>query len=112
MSAASKRAAREDPILIFAALGDPTRMRLVARLSKGGPQSIARLTEDSKVTRQAITKHLRVLEGAGLLRSTRKGRESRWEVEPRRLAVARAFLDKISAQWDEKLEALRKHVEG
>lgn len=112
MTAAPKRAVPEESAPIFAALGDPTRLRLVARLSKGGPQSIARLTEEASVTRQAITKHLRVLEGAGLVRSVRLGRESRWEIEPRRLEVARAFLERISAQWDERLEALRRHVEG
>jgi DNA-binding transcriptional ArsR family regulator len=71
--------------LLFAALGDPTRLRLVSRLCEGGPLSIARLTAGSRLTRQAITKHLRVLKGAGLVRSRRRGRESLWQLEQRRL---------------------------
>jgi DNA-binding transcriptional ArsR family regulator len=96
---------------IFAALGDETRLRLVARLCDEGPLSITRLTAGSKVTRQAITKHLRVMEGAGLVRSKRHGRESVWQLEQRRLADARHYLDLISKQWDEALGRLRKFVE-
>jgi DNA-binding transcriptional ArsR family regulator len=96
---------------VFAALGDETRLRLVARLCDDGPMSIARLTEDSSVTRQAITKHLRVLEEAGLVRSTRRGRESVWRVERRRLEDARHYLDLISKQWDDALGRLRRLVE-
>lgn len=96
---------------IFAALGDETRLRLVARLCDDGPLSITRLTLGSKVTRQAITKHLRVMEGAGLVRSKRHGRESVWQLEQRRLADARHYLDLISKQWDEALGRLRKLVE-
>jgi DNA-binding transcriptional ArsR family regulator len=96
---------------VFAALGDETRLRLVARLCDDGPMSIARLTEDSSVTRQAITKHLRVLEEAGLVRSTRRGRESVWRVERRRLEDARHYLDLISKQWDDALGRLRQLVE-
>ena len=96
---------------LFAALGDATRLRLLSRLSAGAPLSITALTAGSRVTRQAITKHLRVLEGVGLVRSTRRGRESLWRVEQRRLAEARRYLDQISAQWDEALGRLRKLVE-
>jgi DNA-binding transcriptional ArsR family regulator len=97
---------------IFAALGDEARLRLVARLCDDGPMSITRLTAGSKVTRQAITKHLRVMEGAGLVRSRRHGRESVWQLEQRRLADARHYLDLISKQWDEALGRLRRLVEG
>ena len=96
---------------LFAALGDPTRLRLVSRLSAAGPMSIARLTEGSDVTRQAITKHLRVLQESGFVRSARQGRESVWQLDRRRLAHARRYLDIISRQWDEALLRLRGFVE-
>ena len=97
---------------IFAALGDETRLRLVARLCSGGPQSIARLTAGSEVTRQAVTKHLLVLAGAGLVRGVRQGRESRWALEPDQLEVARHYLELISEQWTQRLEALERHLES
>jgi DNA-binding transcriptional ArsR family regulator len=96
---------------VFAALGDETRLRLVARLSSGGPMSITRLTAGFPVTRQAITKHLRVMEQAGLVHSTQRGRESVWELEEKRLAEARRHLQTISAQWDETLGKLKAFVE-
>ena len=96
---------------LFAALGDETRLRLVARLSREGPMSITRLAEGSTVTRQAITKHLRAMERACLARSTRHGRERVWELDPRRLADARRYLDVISRQWDDALGRLRTLVE-
>jgi DNA-binding transcriptional ArsR family regulator len=97
---------------VFAALGDPTRLGLVARLCGGGPLSIVRLTEGAEVTRQAVTKHLHVLEDAGLVRSTRQGRERLWELEPRKLEAARRYLDLISRRWDEALSRLKAAVEG
>ncbi len=97
---------------IFAALGDETRLRLVTRLCTDGPMSIARLTEGAGVTRQAITKHLHVLEEAGVVRSLRHGRESIWELEPRQLEEARRCLDRISQQWDQSLGRLKMLVEG
>ncbi|MGP8244763.1 MAG: ArsR/SmtB family transcription factor [Bryobacteraceae bacterium] len=105
------RAKPKDSARLFAALGDETRLRLVARLCDGGPMSISRLTEGSKVTRQAITKHLRVMEGSGLVRSARQGRESVWQLNPRRLEAARRYLDTISKQWDAALDRLREFVE-
>ena len=96
---------------LFAALGDKTRLRLVSRLCDHGPLSITRLTMGSKVTRQAITKHLRVMEDAGLLRSTRHGRESVWQLDLQRLQEARHYLDLISKQWDDALGRLRAFVE-
>lgn len=95
---------------LFAALGDKTRLRLVSRLCDHGPMSITRLTAASSVTRQAITKHLRMMERAGLVRHRRQGRESMWQVDPARLDDARRYLEMISRQWDEALERLRDFV--
>src|ERR1700674_3405981 len=96
---------------LFAALGDKTRLRLVSRLCDAGPMSITRLTTGSKVTRQAITKHLRVMQEAGLARSARHGRESVWQLDPRCLEDARRYLEMISKQWDDALGRLRQFVE-
>jgi DNA-binding transcriptional ArsR family regulator len=96
---------------VFAALGDATRLRIVARLCDRGPLSIVRLTKGADVSRQAITKHLRALEGAGLVRSARAGRERIWELRTERLADVCRYLDQISAQWDEAIARLRTFVE-
>lgn len=96
---------------VFAALGDETRLRLVARLCEDGPASITALTAGSKVSRQAITKHLRVMEDAGLVRVDRQGREAIWELRPERLATARRYLEDISLQWDAALGRLKRFVE-
>jgi len=96
---------------LFASLGDETRLRLVSRLSRSGPLSISRLTEDSKVTRQAITKHLRVMERAGLVHSARHGRESVWQLERQRLEDGGRYLETISTQWDKALLRLQSFVE-
>ncbi|HKA87471.1 MAG TPA: metalloregulator ArsR/SmtB family transcription factor [Haliangiales bacterium] len=96
---------------VFAALGDETRLALVARLSSDGPASISRLTSGSAVTRQAVTKHLHVLAGAGLVRDVRQGRERIWALESEHLEDARRFLDRVSQGWDDALARLRKHVE-
>ena len=101
-----------DAAPLFAALGDETRLDLLVRLSRGGPGSIARLSAEASVSRQAITKHLEVLSEAGLTRSYRQGRERIWELEPARLADAHAQLDLISRQWDQALLRLKKFVEG
>jgi DNA-binding transcriptional ArsR family regulator len=100
-----------DAAPVFAALGDATRLRLVARLSGDGPLSIAQLTDDAGVTRQAVTKHLHALAGAGLVRDMRRGRERIWELEPRRLERARRYLDEISDQWDAAIDRLKAFVE-
>jgi DNA-binding transcriptional ArsR family regulator len=97
---------------IFAALGDPTRLRVVARLCQVGPASIAQLTASTTVTRQAVTKHLRVLSRAGLVRGHRRGRRSIWELEPDRLELARRYLDAVSQRWDQALARLKAAVEG
>lgn len=101
-----------DDAPVFAALGDETRLRLVSRLCAGGPASIAKLTAGFPITRQAITKHLRVMEDAGLVRSTPQGRELLWELQQKRLAAARRHLEAISAQWDETLGRLKAFVEA
>ena len=96
---------------VFAALGDPTRLALVTRLCGGGPASIARLTDGAGVSRQAVSKHLRALEQADLVRCTRLGREQIYALEPRRLAAARQCLERISSDWDLALGRLKALVE-
>jgi DNA-binding transcriptional ArsR family regulator len=96
---------------VFAALGDQTRLALVTRLGREGPLSIARLTEGSAVTRQAVSKHLQVLAHAGLARGTRRGRETLWRLDAERLAEARRSLDRIAERWDDALARLKKVVE-
>ena len=108
-SAAMREISRTAPM--FAALGDETRLLLMTRLSSDGPLSIAQLTAGSAVTRQAITKHLNVLAGAGLLSDVRRGRERVWEFEPKQLEAARTYLEHVSQRWDEALARLKKFVE-
>jgi DNA-binding transcriptional ArsR family regulator len=97
---------------VFFALGDETRLGLVSRLCEDGPTSIAKLTENFEMTRQAITKHLRVMEDAGLVRRTQQGRESSWRLETARLAEAREHLDSISADWDSALQRLKSFLKN
>lgn len=108
MSAAARAAAAAP---VFAALGDPQRMLLVSRLARNQALSITELTEGSAITRQAVTKHLRVLQQAGVARSRRSGRETLWTLDQRPLARARAQLDAIARQWDAAIERLRDFVE-
>ena len=96
---------------VFAALGEATRLALVARLCAEGPLSIARLSEGTGVTRQAITKHLHTLAHAGLVHDMRSGRERIWELETARLEHARRCLDEISDQWDAAMARLQAFVE-
>ena len=96
---------------LFAALGDATRLALLVTLCSGGPLSIARLSDHFAVSRQAITKHLDVLADAGLVRSSRQGRERIWEFEPGRLEEAHAILERLSKQWDGALLRLKAFVE-
>jgi len=100
------------PAPVFAALGDENRLRLLARLGDGEPLSISRLTIGLGITRQAVTKHLHVLAGAGLVRSSRRGKESLWRLERSRLEEARRSLELISRQWDQSLGKLKTFVEG
>ena len=96
---------------LFAALGDETRLSLLARLCNGSPQSFSRLTAGTNLSRQAVTKHLRVLADAGIVRSVRVGRESLFEFEPQRIEEVRTYLDQLSRQWDDALARLKAHVE-
>jgi DNA-binding transcriptional ArsR family regulator len=97
---------------VFAALGDDTRLALVAKLCGRRPYSISQLTRGSKLTRQAITKHLRVLESAGIVHSARAGRESRFEFDPQPIAGIKEYLDFVSEQWDQALSRLKSFVEN
>ncbi len=97
---------------IFAALGDETRIRIIAVLCAGGALSITQLTAGSDITRQAVTKHLQVLADAGLVRDVKVGRERRWEFEPTQLEAAQRALDAIAAQWDQALARLKTLVES
>ena len=96
---------------MFAALGDQNRLAIVARLCSHGPLSITRLTAGTSVTRQAVTKHLNVLAGAGLVHDVRRGRERIWELEPDQVEAARSYLDQVTKRWDEALGRLAKFVE-
>jgi DNA-binding transcriptional ArsR family regulator len=96
---------------VFAALGDETRLLLVAKLCDGRSRSISQLTSGSRLTRQAITKHLRVLQQAGVVRSERAGRQSLFTFDPAPVEEVRDYLDRVSAQWDEALGRLKAFVE-
>jgi DNA-binding transcriptional ArsR family regulator len=96
---------------VFAALGDQTRLQLVAKLSSGGPHSISQLTSGSRLTRQAITKHLHVLEKVGVVRCVRSGRQTLFEFDPQPITEVREYLESVSKQWDEVLGRLKKFVE-
>jgi DNA-binding transcriptional ArsR family regulator len=107
----SKATAEQNVVDVFFALGDGTRLSLVKRLGAGVPLSATTLSEGAKVTRQAIVKHLQVLEGSGLVTHEKRGREVLYALEARRLHDARSFLDAISAGWDRAIERLRHLVE-
>ncbi len=109
-AAAAQKLAGAAPV--FAALGEPARLRIVARLCEAGPLSIVRLTEGANISRQAITKHLHALLAAGLVRSERSGRESLWRLDSMRLAEAQRYLCQISTRWDEALGRLKALTEG
>ncbi|HXX23980.1 MAG TPA: helix-turn-helix domain-containing protein [Terriglobia bacterium] len=104
-------AKRHAPAPVFAALGDKTRLLLVAKLCGGQPRSISQLTRGSRLTRQAITKHLRVLERAEIVRSVRTGRESLFEFNPKPMEEIKQYLDFVSEQWDQALARLKSFVE-
>jgi len=105
------RAALQKSAPIFAALGDETRLRLIAVLCAGGALSIAQLTAGTEISRQAVTKHLQVLASAGLVHDVKAGRERLWEFEATRLEEARRSLEAISQQWDQALARLKLLVE-
>ena len=105
------RSASVNASAIFAALGDETRLKLIARLSDAGPQSIASLADGFHISRQAISKHLRVISAAGLAKSEPRGRETVWQLEAHGLADAQRYLNAISKDWDDKLRRLKDFVE-
>src|ERR1700745_1886815 len=111
-SHSSVAAKRQASAPVFAALGDVTRLMLVGRLSRGQPASISELTEGSRLTRQAITKHLRVLESVGIVHSVRAGRESRFEFDPEPMEGIKEYLDFVSEKWDQALSRLMSFVEN
>ena len=96
---------------MFAALGDETRLSLVTKLSKGRPQSISQLAEGSGLTRQAVTKHLRVLESAGIVHGAYMGRENLFELDTRPFKDLQQYLRFVSDQWDQALSRLKSFVE-
>ena len=99
--------------VLFAALGDPTRLAVLQQLSDRGPASISMLAERfPAMTRQGVTKHLQVLAAAGVIDGSRQGREHVWTLNPARLAEARRNLDRIARGWDDALSRLKGHVEG
>jgi DNA-binding transcriptional ArsR family regulator len=112
MSGAEAAARAVDPAPVFAALADPTRLALLRRLSDGRPRPIVALAADSRLTRQAVAKHLDVLRKAGLVDRRPAGRETLFAYRPERVAEARAWLDTVSAQWDDALARLKAHVES
>src|SRR5712691_11046600 len=103
--------AQKTPASVFAALGDETRLSVLSKLSSGEAQSISRLTAGTNLSRQAVTKHLRVLANAGVVRAVRSGRESLFELEPRPIEEVRNYLDQVSKQWDDALARLKSHLE-
>lgn len=105
-------AALKRSVHVFAALGDPTRLALVAMLTDGTPRSITHLARGRAVTRQSVTKHLRVLSDAGLVRSFKRGRETCYQLQPDPLDRARRSLEQISRQWDVALQRLKSTLES
>jgi DNA-binding transcriptional ArsR family regulator len=110
-SPSARRSHRQPHAALFAALGDETRLALVTRLVSGQPESIAQLTAGSRITRQAVTKHLRVLQNVGIVRSIKAGRENRFALNPRSLHAMQNYLDRVSHQWDQALARLKSFVE-
>src|SRR5690348_6148859 len=101
-----------DTAPLFAALGDATRLGVLVSLCSGGPLTVTRLSGKFDVSRQAITKHLDVLAEAGLVRSSRQGRERIWELEPKRLDDAHQYLERLSRHWDDALGRLKAFFEA
>jgi DNA-binding transcriptional ArsR family regulator len=97
--------------LVMAALGDETRLSIISKLTNGKRQSISHLTAGTNLTRQAVTKHLHVLENAGIVRSIRAGRENQFELEPKPIEDVREYLEYVSKQWDNAVARLKSFVE-
>ena len=96
---------------IFAALGDETRLSLIARLCRVSQQSISQLAEGTRLTRQAVTKHLQILERVGIVRSTRRGRETLFQFDATPIETMTQYLDLVSGQWEKKLADLQNFLE-
>ncbi|HEX4266337.1 MAG TPA: metalloregulator ArsR/SmtB family transcription factor [Steroidobacteraceae bacterium] len=113
MSPAKPASAQSSPALarVFAALGDPTRLKLVAVLCAGGALSSSQLTANTNISRQAVTKHLQVLSDAGVTRDMKAGRERLWQLEPARIEEARRTLEVIGQQWEIALGKLKAFAE-
>lgn len=112
MSSARGAEAAKGAAEVFSALGDPTRLHLMRRLSAEGPLSITRLSEGTGMTRQAVSRHLRTLSDAGLVEDRREGRDHIYSLDAKRLEVARRYLDDVSAHWDAAAERLKLFVEA
>ena len=97
---------------VFAALGDPTRLKLVAVLCAGGALSIAQLTATTDISRQGVTKHLQVLAGAGVVRGVKVGRERHWQLDPAQVEEARQTLEVIGREWETALGRLKAFAES
>ena len=95
----------------FAALGDETRLSLIARLCRVTQQSISQLAAGTNLTRQAVTKHLQILERVGLVRSVRKGRETLFEFDATPIETMTQYLDLVSGQWERKLTDLQTFLD-
>ena len=108
---ASGAAALKERASVFAALGDVTRLSVLTKLMSGEPQSISKLTAGTRLSRQAVTKHLRVLEEVGVVRGERLGREALFKLDPRPIEDARKYLETVSKQWDEARQRLKSFVE-
>ena len=106
-----RRLQLESKAPIFAALGDPVRLALVSQLSQGGPLPTIQLKQSTNLSRQAVTKHLQILEDTGIVKSKRVGRDRQWQIELQKLVEVRRCLEQISTQWDQTLERLRQFVE-
>ena len=108
----SSRAAKRRPRApVFAALGDEVRLSLIAKLCAGQPYSISQLTQGTGLTRQAITKHLRVLESVGIVHGVHRGRESLFEFDPKPMEETKKYLNFVSEQWDQALSRLKSYLE-
>jgi DNA-binding transcriptional ArsR family regulator len=112
MTGSKRRSESKVRASVFAALGDETRLTIIGKLSGGAPLSISQLTAGSKMTRQAMTKHLHVLEGAGVVRGVRVGRESRFEFRPEPFKEIQSYLGRVSEQWEDALGRLKAFVES
>lgn len=100
------------PDAVFSALSDPTRREVMRRLSEEGPTTLGELAAELPVTRQAVSKHLVVLEEAGLVQASGDTRRRQYRLTPRPLADAMGWMVDVGAEWDDRLDSLRRHVEG